>query len=824
MLLQILTDAPSPTTLTIKNGSTDTGYELLAGAEWGNAVWEHQYSGARGTQGARASQGTPQNRPLVLPIRVAGVSMDNLAARLSTLHAATDELRRFGGRVKWKATGETYAQYFQLMTGSSALSEWGSRAETTYRAVMLFQAACAPYLLGDSLDIADDFSTDTIADYTLDAGSGTLSVSGGQLVPSSTAAKRARHTGRGYTYGDTQATLKVTTGASASGTAGVTLKNVDASNRLEVYTDGTNLKVDKVVAGASTNLASTAVTVAASTTYWVRGRIEGNVVTAEWFASEPTPMGTPTTTTSYALSTSEAAVFGSAIAGSAGFKLTPAATDWRLDDFRVEPFTYRNRTLPERLPLAGTIPGDAPALADISVTHSGGSAAPVFGLLGWSKRPEAHNLVWNGDFEDSGTDGWSGATGPFVTGSSTLSRVTTSAYAGAASMQTVTPAALDAGAFFSVYRTFRKGVTYTASFMTRAASSTTSMVAVLGAADGSSYTAGTAFALSTTWTLQTVSWTPTADVSVGALSIKTNAATATTFLLDAIQVYEGTTAPTIGSHAIGAGGYPPFGILEAEACDSGDLANWAITSSASYRSGYWLTHATATSATAGWWIDPNLLVPDDYTMGELNVEVWARVLVDSAATSPKYTLSVRPEAGTSYGTERFTLEYGSAGKSVTKPSSSTAARFVRLGTLPMLVDRVSPRRWKLWLAYSHTGSATSGIDYLVLVPSRQRAVSPSGKVNDTTYPKFTASTSETTRVIRSDLSGRTAKPPANPHPDTGLGGELIEIPYGAVDGLVKLSSLSPDDPTSDTTTEQLSHAATVHYAITPRWAMLRGAS
>jgi hypothetical protein len=41
---------------------------------------------------------------------------------------------------------------------------------------------------------------------------------------------------------------------------------------------------------------------------------------------------------------------------------------------------------------------------------------------------------------------------------------------------------------------------------------------------------------------------------------------------------------------------------------------------------------------------------------------------------------------------------------------------------------------------------------------------------------------------------------------------------------VKLSSLVPDDPTSDATSEQLAHTATVHVAVTPRWQLLRSGS
>jgi hypothetical protein len=46
--------------------------------------------------------------------------------------------------------------------------------------------------------VTDDFSTNTIANYTFDTGGGTLSVSGGQLVPSSNAEKRLYRNLGGY--------------------------------------------------------------------------------------------------------------------------------------------------------------------------------------------------------------------------------------------------------------------------------------------------------------------------------------------------------------------------------------------------------------------------------------------------------------------------------------------------------------------------------------------------------------------------------------------------------------------------------------------------
>lgn len=471
-----------PVTL-VDGTSIDDQRPLFAEADLGNAVWEHAYSGPRGTQGALPASGVPQNRQFILPFRVYGSGKDDLALNISALHECADRLRRFGGRIRWRSNNQTFSQYYEVMDGALALNQWGGPAEVNNRANFTLSATCAPYLTGDALD--------TMA--------------------------------------------------------------------------------------------------------------------------------------------------------------------------------FTSLTLPDTLELATSIPGDAPALADVSVTASGGSNAPVWAMVAWTERPGA---------------------------------------------------------------------------------------------------------------------------------------------------------PLSSSVA-------PFGIIEAE--DGGDLSGWAVTADANARGGNELFVNTSGAGTtaASFPVDPSVLTPDDYARGEVSVEVWARVLANAGVVSPKLTLSIRPEDGTSFGAERFTNEWGQAGKLLPQGSSGSVWRFVRLGTLQMVVDRDNPRRWKLWLAGSYAAGSSSSfvLDYLVLVPARKRALSPSGKALDSGFPKFIASTGNTTKRVRSDLSGRVnsgAYGAANQHPDHGLGGSLLELPPGDVDMLVKLSSLVPDDPSSTTDSEQLAHtSAAVRLDVRPRWAYLR---
>jgi hypothetical protein len=263
----------------------------------------------------------------------------------------------------------------------------------------------------------------------------------------------------------------------------------------------------------------------------------------------------------------------------------------------------------------------------------------------------------------------------------------------------------------------------------------------------------------------------------------------------------------------------PFGVIEAETANS--ISTWAVVANAGYRGGNALevTTAGAGTATARIAVDPSVMQPDEFTPSEYQCEVWARVLLQNTHVSPRFTLSLEPFTGTTFGGEQFSAEFGSSGRLLTLPSGANAMRFVKLGTLSLPVDAALPLKHQLKVVASWAVGSTGqlALDYLVLVPSRQRALSPSGKPNDAAYPDFIGSTAATTKTIRPDLSGRVASGAGNPGRDSGLGGSLIELPVGNVDLLVKLSSLVADDPTVDGTIEQISHTGvTGSIRVTPR--------
>jgi hypothetical protein len=270
-----------------------------------------------------------------------------------------------------------------------------------------------------------------------------------------------------------------------------------------------------------------------------------------------------------------------------------------------------------------------------------------------------------------------------------------------------------------------------------------------------------------------------------------------------------------------AGSVAPFGKIEAE---TGILSTWAtFTGDATFSdsSGVRTTSTTtASSASASFPVDPSVMEPDEFTMSTVALEVWGRIELASTVVSPKLTLSVEPNAGSNFGTTQYSAEYGSAGKLLTSPSSGTAFRFIRLGVVTLPVDTVTPLKWNLKVtgSWSAGGSGAFGLDYICVVPAKSRALSKTAVANDGTYPKFIIGTVDTTKTIRSDLSGLVASAAGYAGQDSGLGGSLVEIPSGATEFFVKLSSLVPDDPTSDTSSEQLSHTGvTGAFEITPRY-------
>jgi hypothetical protein len=86
----------------------------------------------------------------------------------------------------------------------------------------------------------------------------------------------------------------------------------------------------------------------------------------------------------------------SLVAGDTGWTWIPQNALDELQTFESRPFTYRNQATPLVIAPTDAIPGNAPALVDVLVTPSGGSATPGWGLIAWAKyrgRPAHHAAV-----------------------------------------------------------------------------------------------------------------------------------------------------------------------------------------------------------------------------------------------------------------------------------------------------------------------------------------------------------------------------------------------------------------------------------------------
>jgi hypothetical protein len=546
VLLQARSNKPGSSPVTLVDGLTATGYRLGAGThqpDWGNAIWESFFSGIRGTQGRKVAGSEPQDRQLLLPIGIIASTSDAMHAAASVLWDLDEELRRFQGVITWRPEGATFKQYFDVLSCSARIADYDWFYHNQHVAVVELAPLCAPLLRCDPMDIFDGFDTNTAADYTKDADGALLTIKGGQLVPSQTGTSRWRHTARGYSYGDQEATIKVTTGSTVTNLeVGVTIcadtGGADTYLRANLWSN--TLRIDKVTTGSVVNLVNTAFTVNANTTYWLRIRREGRRLTASVYVLEPSPLLPPDATCTYTLTVVENWAFAF---GHTGLRPVVVSTGERYDDFRVEPYTYNPASLPDQRALRPAIVGDAPALVDLTVAHGDGTgSAPIFCLASWWERPSVWNYVWNGDFEDD-VDGWSVAAVAGVTGAATsIARSTVAARTkyGIANGQVVCPATANTGATFKIRQRFYQGRDYILLVWASSAAGTTLVRARLGVS-GDIANSGTP-ALTTIPTLMAATWSPTADRDGAYVAVEITAATGTTWNIDGVVVIEARPA------------------------------------------------------------------------------------------------------------------------------------------------------------------------------------------------------------------------------------------------------------------------------------------
>lgn len=321
-----------------------------------------------------------ENRSISMRLRLAQqTSMDDALAAISSLSKKIEECEQQpeGLPLVWTpADSSTYITFY-VLTGQISdvpVSMSGDDVGWFQRSpVVNVQLTCKPFGYGASSDIIDDFSVDTLADYTFDSGSGTVNITGGQIVPTDTTQKRMIHTARAPVT-DAQVTMKMVVGTTISGDSGPILRRTSANTYLLAQVTPSGGMATYAVVGGSFNLlvlTGTTSTVSAGQSVWVRLRAVGNLVTSEYWTTDPTLGGTPTASTSATMTGSNATNLGAGISGYPGMRLFPGSTNWRFDDFHVQRYAGAGSgqlvsiTLPD-------VPGDVPAEGRLIVSDTAG--------------------------------------------------------------------------------------------------------------------------------------------------------------------------------------------------------------------------------------------------------------------------------------------------------------------------------------------------------------------------------------------------------------------------------------------------------------------
>jgi hypothetical protein len=562
-LVRIDTYAPVPTSLTLLDGATDTGYNLLADTSFGDAAWEHVEAGVRGTQGKLAATGYPVERAARLAVRIAGASKATSDARVAALDAAVDELRQYGGRVCVRENGSSVRMYLDVLRVAGV--QTASRNDATARRDLAIDLVCGPYLLGDPLDTIETWATDTVSagEWTVDEGAVTRTGGGNCLLSGQT---RIRLTGPGYTNSDCEAILQYTTPGSTAGISAMIAICADTSGAdtmLGVELTSAAIRSVKRVAGTPTTLGTTAYSPAASTTYWIAIRREGGKLVAEVYTVQPVMgLDTPAATATYTMTVAEQAQF---VRGHAVIRLNSTSAAVAIGEARVRPYTYQSVSTPTNLPLGGAVPGTAPALADLHITATTGSGAggggtiaqtyPIYLLAGWAVVQPHNRAHLFGDIAYSSSLNLLGTVTNVVTASSTMSAGATARYGRNAIQCATAGGSASQGVAQRVFGEYRQGRVVCALGWMRAASGTPSVFLRLRAsASSDGADSGTAALSTSAWTLYSCAWTPSADRNDVYVAGVVSGTTAATFLLDGVVVWECDPAALSASMSAGTSG------------------------------------------------------------------------------------------------------------------------------------------------------------------------------------------------------------------------------------------------------------------------------
>jgi hypothetical protein len=221
-------------------------------------------------------------------------------------------------------------------------------------------------------------------------------------------------------------------------------------------------------------------------------------------------------------------------------------------------------------------------------------------------------------------------------------------------------------------------------------------------------------------------------------------------------------------------------------------------------------------------IDPSLLFSDDFVNFAM-LELWASVSIPAALSNVRVAPYVLPSEGSGYAQPVYADPFHSIG-TLLPDTTATAWRTVRLGNVPVPIDAARRRLRRLYFGFvsgPNPSAAQVKVRHVYIALASHRLAGDTGKANDSTYARLFSSANVMTRGIYSDGAGEISADGAAPVPDHGLRGAL-ELRPGSFDAMVKLSELVPGDPTLSASSEQATHVAAVHFAVTPRRYLARG--
>lgn len=860
--MQLILTPTGGTPYVLIDGPTPHPTWVLTGQDWGNATWEHQYAGSRGTHGARAAQGQVTQRPVRLQLRLYGQSTDDMAARQEELAQVMDELRRFGGLITRRAHGQTHRQHMQVITtGGLNSGEWTGLADTRAIVSPILEFVCAPYAIGDPMGWEEPAAA-MVGSLERVSGAGAVVLDGEVLRVAGTGRHLLIDAQRGYGYGDVEVSVLIDTWDSSLPAAwGVVLRYIDPANWLAATIDalspsGYRLRIRSMLAGVETLLADYTPSGITMTRGALAARVEGTTV-AVYYRPAGAGLAHPSTgwdpainnATSVTLTAAHLATWGPGTEGCVGVYASPgAASNNGLRSWRVTPMLNHgsgNNQQRSSRALLPRIPGAMPALGEIVVTRANGSSlgAPHWALIGWAPR-RVWNRCGNGDFgARTGTGTLAGWATTAVTGITGAPAAAMAAPQGGTAIVTVSGA--DAGIAYPLADEFASGRRYRLTAEVMRTTGSPVVRARLG--NSTDLASGSNVTLTGDYQLVSVEWTPTTTVYGGAAQARPHAAITRVsgsgeIVIRRVTVTELPGTPDLPSQLEGRHGRPPLGVIPygGGGWDVASSAGGTVAVAATGAGELTPHHAWITSVTGAGHIgvtclvDPALAGADDYTGGEtIDVEVWILAAAAATITGLRGAAWVSHPAA-AYGSDaiggrRACAPWGVSGKPLNLAIGSAPMRVARLGILPMTVDPASGavQRLTVQLAWSAGSTGAVSIRGVILVPARARTITPTGvKLSDGGYPSLIGSAGgdglALRKRIRSDLSAQMSAPPAAGEVGAGgLGGSLLELPAGELELLALACSHIPDDPSPGTANATWPTHLAVAVSPTPRWTHLR---